>query len=116
MKPSGLDEQQALNKLQIKSVPASGWDSYKYLQEIWQKHGITTFKDSLQWYNNKDVVPALEAMQKMVQLYHQKKIAMLNLDVLFQIWQIVVCTNQPMKNSTLFAKVIEICARKLERM
>ena len=44
LKSSGLDEQQALKKLQIKSVPASGWDNYKYLQEIWQKHGMTTFK------------------------------------------------------------------------
>ena len=79
LKSSGLDEQQALKKLQIKSVPASGWDNYKYLQEIWQKYGMTTFKDFLQWYNNKDVVPTLEAMQKMVQFYHQKKINMLKL-------------------------------------
>ena len=78
-KSSGLDEQQALNKLQIKSVPALGWDNYKYLQEIWQKHGMTTFKDFLQWYNNKDVVPTLELMQKMVQFYHQKEIDMLKL-------------------------------------
>ena len=77
LKSSGLDEQQALKKLQIRSVPASGWDNYKYLQEIWQKHGMTTFKDFLQWYNNKDVVPTLEAMQKMVQFYHQKEIDML---------------------------------------
>ena len=79
LKSSGLDEQQALKKLQIRSVPASGWDNYKYLQEIWQKHGMTTFKDFLQWYNNKDVVPTLEAMQKMVQFYHQKEIDMLKL-------------------------------------
>ena len=64
LRSNGLDEQQALKKLQIKSVPASGWVNYKYLREIWQKHGMTTFKDSLQWYNNKDVVPTLEAMQK----------------------------------------------------
>ena len=55
------------------SIPASGWDNYKYLQESWQKHGMTTFNDFLQWYNNKDVVPTLEAMQKMVQFYHQKE-------------------------------------------
>ena len=38
---------------------------------------MTTFKVFLQWYNNKKVVPTLEAMQKMVQFYHQKKIDML---------------------------------------
>ena len=26
------------------------------------------------WYNNKDVVPTLEAMQKMIEFYHQKEI------------------------------------------
>ena len=40
---------------------------------------MTTFKDFLQWYNNKNVVPTLEAMQKMVQFYHQKEIDMLKL-------------------------------------
>ena len=32
------------------------------------------------WYNNKDVVPNLEAMQKMIEFYHQKEIDMLKLD------------------------------------
>ena len=40
---------------------------------------MTTFKDFLQWYNNKDVVPTLEAMQKIVQFYHQKEIDMFKL-------------------------------------
>ena len=31
------------------------------------------------WYNNNDVVPNLEAMQKMIEFYHQKKIDMLKL-------------------------------------
>ena len=79
LKTSGLDEQHALKKLQIKSVSASAWANYKNLQEIWQKHGMTTFKDFFQWYNNKDVVPTLEAMQKMVQFYHKKEIDMLKL-------------------------------------
>ena len=40
---------------------------------------MTVFKDFLQWYNNKDVVPTLEAMQKMIQFYHNKGIDMLKL-------------------------------------
>ena len=44
LRSSRLDEQQAVKKLQTKSVPASGWENYKCLQETWQKHGITTFK------------------------------------------------------------------------
>ena len=38
LRSSGLDEQQASKK------PAYGWENYKCLQEIWQKHGMTTLK------------------------------------------------------------------------
>ena len=40
---SELDEQQALKKLQVKTVPAFRWDNYKYLPKTWPKHGVTTF-------------------------------------------------------------------------
>ena len=40
---------------------------------------MTVFKDFLKWYNNKDVVQTLEAMQKMNQFYHNKGIDMLKL-------------------------------------
>ena len=40
---------------------------------------MTTFRDFLRWYNNKDVVPTLEAMQKMVEFYHDKGIDLLKL-------------------------------------
>ena len=33
----------------------------------------------LRWYNNKDVVPTLEAMQKMTAFYHVKDVNMLKL-------------------------------------
>ena len=37
------------------------------------------FSDFLKWYNNKVVVPTLEAMQKMIEFYHNKGIDMLKL-------------------------------------
>ena len=40
---------------------------------------MTTFRNSLQWYNNKDVVPTLDAMQKMIEFYYDKGIHMLKL-------------------------------------
>ena len=40
---------------------------------------MCTFKDFLRWYNNKDVVPTLETMQKMLAFYHKKGIDMLKL-------------------------------------
>ena len=38
-----------------------------------------TFKAFLRWYNNKKIVPTLEAMQKVVDFYHNKGIQMLTL-------------------------------------
>ena len=40
---------------------------------------MRSFKDFLRWYNNKNVVPTLEAMQKMIAFYHGKDIYMLKL-------------------------------------
>ena len=40
---------------------------------------MQTFQDFLKWYNNKDVVPTLETLQKMMQFYHQKSSDMLKL-------------------------------------
>ena len=40
---------------------------------------MSSFKDIFRWYNNKDVVPTLEAMQKMIAFYHDKNIDMLKL-------------------------------------
>ena len=40
---------------------------------------MKNFSDFLKWYNNKDVVPTLEALQKMIEFYHNKGIDMLKL-------------------------------------
>ena len=40
---------------------------------------MSSFKDFLRWYNNKDVVPTLEAMLKKIAFYHDKEIDMLKL-------------------------------------
>ena len=40
---------------------------------------MSSFKDILRWYNIKDVVPTLEAMQKMIAFYHDKDIDILKL-------------------------------------
>ena len=40
---------------------------------------MSSFKDFLLRYNNKDVVPTLEAMQKIITFYHNKEITLLKL-------------------------------------
>ena len=76
---SGLSQQEAPKKLRLKVVPPSGFDNYNYLESVWEHEQMTTFQDFVRWYNNKDVVPTLEAMQKMMEFYHNKGIDMLKL-------------------------------------
>ena len=45
LKKSGLDEEQALKKVQIKTVPPSGLDNYN--GKTWKKNGMTVFKDQM---------------------------------------------------------------------
>ena len=57
---SGLTTEQAVVKLKLSKPPPTGIEYYHYLQQIWKQQQMSSFKDFLRWYNNKDVVPALE--------------------------------------------------------
>ena len=41
---------------------------------MWHSEKMTTFQDFLRHYNNKDVVPTLQALNKMAEFYHNKNI------------------------------------------
>ena len=75
----GWKTEEALSKMKLSEPPLSGEENYQYLLDIWNHENMCTFKDFVRWYNNKDVVPKLEAMQKMVASYHKKGIDMLKL-------------------------------------
>ena len=76
---SGWKTEEALSKMKLSKPPPSGEENYQYLLDIWNHENMCTFKDFLHWYNNKDVVPTVEAMQKMLAFYHKKGIDMLKL-------------------------------------
>ena len=61
---SGLTTEQAVVKIKLSKPPPPGIENYQYLQQIWKQEQMSSFKDFLRWYNNKDVVPTLEATQK----------------------------------------------------
>ncbi|XP_064607839.1 uncharacterized protein LOC135472313 [Liolophura sinensis] len=42
---------------------------YKTLQTVWREHGMRAVKDLLRWYNNLDVIPFMEAAEKMSVFY-----------------------------------------------
>ena len=51
-------------------------DDYQYCQRVWEGKEMSTFKDFLVWYNNLDVVPFLEAVEKMSAFWQDRKIDM----------------------------------------
>ena len=75
----GLKTEEALSKMKLSKPPPSGEENYQFLLDIWNHQNMCTFKDFLRWYNNKDVVPILEAMQKMLAFDHKKGIDTLKL-------------------------------------
>ena len=76
---SGCKSGGALEKLQVSAIPSTGQKKYAYSQQVWKNQDMQSFKDFLRWYKNKDVVPTLEAVKKMIELYHSKRIHMLKL-------------------------------------
>ena len=74
---SGLTTEQAVAKLRMDKIPPTGAENYSYLQSVWENINMQYFSDFLKWYNNKDVVLTLEALQKMIEFYHNKGIDML---------------------------------------
>ena len=75
----GLTTEQAVAKLRMDRSPPTVAENYSYLQSILVSEGMQFFKNFLMWYNNTDVVPTLEAMQKVIEFYHQKEVDMLKL-------------------------------------
>ena len=76
---SGLKTEEGLSKLKFSKPPPSGEENYQYLLDICNHENMVTFTDFLRWYNNKDVVPTLEATQKVLAFYHKKGIDLLKL-------------------------------------
>ena len=76
---SGLTTSQVVIKMKLSKPPPTGIENYQYLQQIWKQEQMSSFKDFLRWYNNKDVVPTLEASQNMIAFYYDRDIDMLKL-------------------------------------
>ena len=49
-------------------------EQYEYCKHVWIEEGMTSFRDFLVWYNNRDVVPFLEAIEKMSRFWRERKI------------------------------------------
>ena len=52
-------------------------EEYEYCQQIWSKNSMRTFQEFLIWYNNLDVQPFCDALEKMCAFWRAKNIDML---------------------------------------
>ena len=60
---------------QLKNEGISDAD-YARCQAVWRDNGMTTMRDYLIWYNNRDVLPFLEALEKQFVFYQKQNIDM----------------------------------------
>ena len=51
-------------------------EDYHHCQTVWEKKGMRTVRDFLVWYNNSDVVPFVEAVEKMKVFWQERQIDM----------------------------------------
>ena len=76
---SGLSTKQAIAKLTRDNLPPSRAENYVHLQIVWENNWIQSFAGSFKLYNIKHVAPTLEALQKMIESYHSRRIDMLKI-------------------------------------
>ena len=79
LQDQGYGCEASLKKMKLKQIPKTKEENYAELEIIWRQKNMQVFKDFLEYYNNKDVVPTMTAMQRMVAYYHSKNIDMLKL-------------------------------------
>ena len=48
--------------------------NFQAMQDVWEKNNMQTMADILKWYNNLDVIPMIEAVEKLAQQYKAKGI------------------------------------------
>ena len=73
---AGVSLNDALNRCNEKELPPSK-ENYSKLQNLWEWEGMETLMDLLKFYNNTDVEPFCEAVEKMQVFYKDMKICFL---------------------------------------
>ncbi|KAK2158321.1 hypothetical protein NP493_1808g00009 [Ridgeia piscesae] len=51
-------------------------EDYTYYQRVWRDNNMKTMRDFLEWYNNRDVGPFLQAIAMQFDFYRQREIDM----------------------------------------
>ena len=114
MMESGKEELDVLRELGLKEKPLSGKENYALLEKLWKMEKMKTSRDFLRWYNNKDVVPTLQAMKKMMKFYHDQKIDMLKLGCTLPNLANICLHKATDRKFYLSSKLTKTCMRKYE--
>ena len=113
---SSLKTEEALSKMRLSKPPPSGEENYQYLLDVWYYENMCTFRDFLRWYDNEDIVPTLEAMQKVLAFYHKKGLDMLKLGCTLPNLANICLHNLPAPNSTHLLRPIKFCCKRFENI
>ena len=71
---SGIFGEWAVIKLNLSTPSPTRVENYQYLQEIWNLEQNNSFKYSLHWYNNRNIVPIFGGNAKMIVFCHDKDV------------------------------------------
>ena len=113
---SGLTKERAVANLRTDRIPPTGAENYLFLESVWENINMQNFSDFLKCYNKKDVVPTLEAMQKMIEFYRNKGNDMLKLGcTLANLANICLHKSTDSKFCFLQSR-IKICLKKYEKI
>jgi hypothetical protein len=65
------------NKLKSKNITN---EEFNVCVNAWKHNNMTTFKDFLEWYSNLDVLPFVEAIEKIKEFYKLKDLIFLKME------------------------------------
>ena len=113
---NGLTTEQAVVKLKtIKTTRYWDWEISIHATDM-EAGTKELFQRLFRWYNKKDVVPTLEAMQKKRLVFTTTKISICwSLVVHYQTWLTFAYTNIPMQNSVPSQREIKTYWKKIEK-
>lgn len=64
---------------------------YEYCQQVWEENNMQTFEDFLVWYNNLEVVPFIEAVEKWINSGEKGRLICLKMGSRSLVWSYPIC-------------------------
>ena len=108
----GLISKEAVSKPILKHPLVTEQQNYKYLTSLRQQENMCTSKDFLHWYNNKNVAPTLEVLQKIIDFCQNKGIDMVKRCCILPNLAVIAFTSQLLQSFLPSQRARKICSEK----